>query len=83
MGPAAYVIAILGCADGAAQCTPVATLPARYESEATCFAATGGALADGAAFDFPTIVAQCQPAGGVRAVGGRGAPRVTDSGRGG
>ena len=62
MGPASFVIAILGCADGAAQCTPVATLPARYESEATCFAATGGALADGVSFDFPTIVAQCQPA---------------------
>lgn len=80
MGPAAYVIAILGCADGAADCTPVATLPARYESEATCFAATGGALADSIRADFPTIVAQCQPAGNVRAVGG---PRVTDSGRGG
>ncbi len=80
MGPAAYVIAILGCADGAADCTPVATLPARYESEATCFAATGGALADSIRADFPTIVAPCQPAGNVRAVGG---PRVTDSGRGG
>ena len=82
MGPAAYVIAILGCSDGAAACTPVATLPARYESEATCFAATGGALADGMGFDFPTIVAQCQPASGVRAVG-KGTPRVTDGGRGG
>jgi hypothetical protein len=80
MGPAAYVIAILGCADGATGCTPVATLPARYESEATCFAATGGALADGIRLDFPTIVAQCRPAGNVRAVG---APRVSDSGRGG
>jgi hypothetical protein len=80
MGPAAYVIAILGCADGAAECTPVATLPARYESEATCYAATGGALADNVRVNFPTIVAQCQPASNVRAVG---APRVTDSGRGG
>jgi hypothetical protein len=62
MGPAAYVIAILGCADGAAQCTPVATLPARYESEATCFAATGGALADSIQADFPTIVAECRRA---------------------
>ena len=63
MGPAAFVIAILGCADGAAACTPVATLPARYESEATCFAATGGALADSIDADFPTIVARCQRAG--------------------
>lgn len=81
MGPAAYVIAILGCADGAADCTPVATLPARYESEATCYAATGGALADSVRVDFPTIVAQCQPAAGRRSVGG--ARRMTGSGRGG
>ena len=80
MGPAAYVIAILGCADGAGQCTPVATLPARYESEATCFAATGGALADSIQADFPTIVAECQPAAAVRSVGTE--PRVVRPGRG-
>jgi hypothetical protein len=68
MGPAAFVIAILGCADGAGQCTPVATLPARYESEATCFAATGEALVDSIQADFPTIVAQCQPASARRSV---------------
>ena len=27
MGPGYFVIAILGCADGGAQCTPVATAP--------------------------------------------------------
>ncbi len=80
MGPAAYVIAILGCADGAANCTPVATLPARYESEATCFAATGGALADSIGADFPTIVAQCQPASSVRSVEVQS--RVTRASRG-
>ena len=79
MGPAAYVIAILGCADGAAQCTPVATLSARYESEATCLAATGGALADSAGIDFPTIVAQCQRAG-TRSV--ENEPRATRARRG-
>jgi hypothetical protein len=79
MGPAAFVIAILGCSDGAANCTPVATLPARYESEATCFAATGGALADSIGADFPTIVAQCQRAG-VRSV--EDESRVTRASRG-
>ena len=34
MGPGFFVIAILGCADGGTACTPVATLPARYESSA-------------------------------------------------
>ena len=80
MGPAAYVIAILGCADGAAQCTPVATLPARYESEATCFAATGGALADSIQADFPTIVAECRPANARRSV--EAEPREVRPGRG-
>ena len=34
MGPGMFVIAILGCADGSAQCQQVATLPMRYESRA-------------------------------------------------
>ena len=41
MGPGFYVIAILGCADGSAACTPVATMPTRYESRDACVAATG------------------------------------------
>jgi hypothetical protein len=60
MGPVAYVIAILGCADGSAACTPVASLPARYESQASCSAATGAALSQSTDFDFPTIVAECR-----------------------
>ena len=79
MGPGAFVIAILGCADGGAQCTPVATLPARYESEATCYAASGGALADSAGFDFPTIVAECRSASTLAA---ENEPRASRAGRG-
>ena len=60
MGPVAYVIAILGCADGATACQQVATVPARFESQAACQAATGDALANSSEFDFPTIVAQCR-----------------------
>lgn len=67
MGPVAYVIAILGCADGSAACTPVATMPTHYESEASCTAATGDALAQSADFDFPTIVAECRKASAVPA----------------
>ena len=67
MGPVAYVIAILGCADGSAACTPVATMPARYESEASCTAATGAALAQSTGFDFPTIVAECRKATAIPA----------------
>jgi hypothetical protein len=62
MGPVSYVIAILGCADGSAACQQVATMPARFESQADCQAATGDALASSSEFDFPTLVAQCRTA---------------------
>ena len=62
MGPGFYVIAILGCADGSAVCTPVATMPTRYESRDACVAATVPALAANSDFDFPTLMAQCRPA---------------------
>ena len=60
MGPGYYVIAILGCADGAAECIPVATAPTRYESEAACSAASAGALSARSDMDFPTLVAECR-----------------------
>ena len=60
MGPGYYIIAILGCADGSVACTPVATVPTRYESQAACSAATGQALIANSDFDFPTMVAECR-----------------------
>lgn len=60
MGPGLFVIAILGCADGSASCQPVATLPTRYESRATCAAATGAALIDSTKFDYPELQAECR-----------------------
>lgn len=62
MGPGFYMIAILGCADGSAACTPVATLPTRYESRAACEAATVSALDQAGEFDFPMLTAQCRAA---------------------
>ena len=62
MGAGFFLIAIMGCADGSAACTPVATMPTRYESRAACAAATNAALATSTEFDFPTIVAECRPA---------------------
>ena len=61
MGTGFYVIAILGCADGSAGCTPVATMPTRYESRDACQAGTELALATSGDFDFPTLLAQCRP----------------------
>ena len=60
MGAGFFFIAILGCADGSAACTPVATIPTRYESQSACVAATGNALAASTEFDFPTLLAECR-----------------------
>lgn len=75
MGPVAYVIAILGCADGSAACQPVATVATRYESQAACSAATGSALASNSDFDFPTIVAECRAVSPVPAAQSTEQPR--------
>lgn len=60
MGPGYFVIAILGCADGGAQCTPVATAPTHYMSEEQCVAATPDALLDTSNLDYPTLIARCR-----------------------
>ena len=61
MGPGFFVIAILGCADGSGACTPVATLPPRYESRAQCAASTVDVLGSNNDFDYPTLMAECRP----------------------
>lgn len=60
MGPGYFVIAILGCADGSAACTPVMTVPTHYESEQACVAASADALLANSDFDYPNLLAQCQ-----------------------
>jgi acyl-CoA synthetase (AMP-forming)/AMP-acid ligase II len=61
MGPAFFVIAILGCADGGTSCTPVTTLQTHYATEAECTDAAGAALIENSQFDFPTLLARCRP----------------------
>ena len=60
MGAGFFVIAILGCADGSGACTPVATLPTRYESRAQCAANSARALQYNNDFDFPSLLAECR-----------------------
>ena len=75
MGAGFFLMAIMGCADGSAACTPVATMPTRYESRAACAAATGTALATSTEFDFPTIVAECRPAAAPASADRQQAPK--------
>jgi hypothetical protein len=63
MGPATFLIAILGCGEAEAPCQQVRTLETRYESQAACSAATDAALLRNSDADFPVIVAQCVAAG--------------------
>jgi hypothetical protein len=64
-----FIIAILGCADGSSQCTPVMTVPTHYATEAECEAATPAAVMAHTNFDFPSLLAECRverkPAPGV------------------
>ena len=72
MGPGFYVIAILGCADGSAACTPVATMPTRYESRDACVAATDAALDRQRRFRLPDSAGPMPPGQGA---GGRARTR--------
>lgn len=60
MGPAYFVIAIMGCPDGSAACTRVATIPAQYATEQSCSADVRKALEANSDLDFPNLVAECQ-----------------------
>ena len=61
MGPAYFVIAIMGCGDGAVDCRTVATPATHYSSEQACMFARGDALIANSDLNFPTLVAECLP----------------------
>lgn len=66
MGPAGFVLAILGCGEADAPCEQVQLAPARYESQAECLAASDEQLAR-ADVPYPVVVAQCRRAGALAA----------------
>ena len=62
MGPAIYVMAILGCGEADATCQQVSLADSRYESVEACNAATADAVARNVDLAFPVVVAQCRRA---------------------
>jgi hypothetical protein len=62
MGPALYLIAILGCGESDAPCQEVRVVETRYQSEAACTAATTQAIEANLDLAFPSVVAQCRRA---------------------
>lgn len=59
MGPAVYIMAILGCGEGTATCEPVATMPTQYVSANACDAESDDAIRRHIDVDYPVVVAQC------------------------
>lgn len=55
-----YVLAIMGCGDGATACQQARLEPARYESQQACQAAMPTVLERNLDLDFPTISGDCR-----------------------
>lgn len=58
-----YVMAIMGCGDGEAQCSQARVEPARYTSYVACQEAMPEALRRNNDLSFPVISAACQRQG--------------------
>lgn len=65
MEPVYFVLAIMGCGDGQAQCQEMRTEAVRYESAAQCRAALPTALARHTDLDFPVVSGACRANGPV------------------
>lgn len=59
MGPAVFILAIMGCGEGNSQCETVATMPVQYATVAACDANSEAALQRYADIEYPVVVAQC------------------------
>lgn len=62
MGPAFYIMAILGCGEADTACEQVAVAQAQYESVEACNAATEDTVGRHVDLSFPVVVAQCRRA---------------------
>jgi hypothetical protein len=63
MEPLFYVMAILGCGDGSAQCAQARTESVQYRSIEQCQAAMPAVLARNSDLDYPVVSAACQAKG--------------------
>jgi hypothetical protein len=60
MGPAFYIMAILGCGEGEAACEPVGIVDTHYESVEACNEAAAAMIERHAGAPYPVVVAQCR-----------------------
>lgn len=68
MGPFIFVMAIMGCGDGAYQCTEARLVETRYETLAACQQATQAQLIKNGDLDFPELMASCRSVTGQMAM---------------
>lgn len=60
MGPAYFVMAVLGCGDAGAMCVDVRDTGRVYRSQIECAAATEAALNDAMDVSYPEVAVQCR-----------------------
>ncbi|MEG3088477.1 hypothetical protein [Sphingomonas sp. PB4P5] len=63
MEPLFFVMAIMGCSDGSANCAEARVEQTRYVSYAQCQAAMPGALMRNSDVDYPVVSAACRSSG--------------------
>mgnify|MGYP001807075575 CR=1 FL=1 len=63
MTPVFFVLAIMGCDEGALGCSEARVEPARYATAAQCQAALPAALSRNTDLSFPVISAACRANG--------------------
>lgn len=61
MGPAYFVLAVLGCGDTETACREVRVVNVRYESAAACMAAMPAQLSENSDLAFPVVMGRCRP----------------------
>lgn len=62
MGPAYFVLAILGCSDSETACREVRVMDAHYENAPACMAALNETLLQNSDIAFPVVMGRCRPA---------------------
>lgn len=63
MEPLYFVMAIMGCGDGTANCAEARVEPAHYATVQQCQAAMPAALARNSDIDYPVVSAACRSVG--------------------
>lgn len=62
-----FVVAIMGCGDGASQCAEARVTPVHYSTAQACQAAMPAVLEQNTDLSFPVITAACRSSGMIAA----------------